>query len=737
MVRNPSAGVRSFFDPRSVAVAGVSNDPLKLGSIIFANLCENADRGLLKASVYALNPAHSRVAGRPCYPTIGALPEVPEMLVIAVPVSLTLDIARQAADAGVKALVMVTSGFAEAGREELEREIGALAASSGMRVLGPNTIGLLDTRSGVDTLFLRPTKTLPDGREIPSLLKPLTGDVAIITQSGHLGEIVSEALAADGVGIRALVGTGNQLDVSVEDVLDYFADDEATKVIALYLEGVSDGRGFMRAAARAVKKKPVVVFKVGKTGVGARAALTHTASLVGDYQVYQAAFRKCGLVEATGLQEIVDYSVSFSMLPAAPGRRLVVITNAGGVGAIAADEAEKSGLAVPQMSRAAERRLRSEFNGAGFVSNAALGNPIDLTASVTTEEFVRVAEFALGLPEFDSALLLPTHQAPSISHDISARLAEVISRAHKPTCVCVMGQSELAAHVHGDFLRRRIPSFPTPERAVRALSAAAAYRASRTPTGTLAPPRRSDHVRSLGRFSGLLPHPQAEGLLRSYGIEMPKSSLVLSIRDLGRAEEVGFPVACKLLSKGLIHKTEAGGVVLGVRSRVDLASAFSRFQKLASELGVPFDGMLVQKMVPKGIEMILGGTRDPAFGPTVLFGAGGTYAELLRDHSVAVAPVTRSEAGEMVGNTKMAPVLKGYRGGPSANLGKLFDVISRFSRIMVENPSVEQMEVNPLTATEKGVFAIDARVIMGHAAAIGGTTVPAPTGPGGALSPRP
>ena len=233
MPRDRSKGIRSFFEQKSVAVAGVSTDPGKLGSIIFANLLANARKGLLNASVYALNPAHDRIGDQPCYPKIAALPEMPELVIVAVPLALTLELVKEAADAGVKALVMITSGYAEVGRGDVEKKIGKIAASRGMRILGPNTIGVVDTRSGVDSLFLRSTKSLPGGGEVVSMLKPLEGEVTIITQSGHLGEIISEKLAANGIGIRALVGTGNQLDVSVEDVIQYFADDEHTRVMAV------------------------------------------------------------------------------------------------------------------------------------------------------------------------------------------------------------------------------------------------------------------------------------------------------------------------------------------------------------------------------------------------------------------------------------------------------------------------------------------------------------------------
>lgn len=709
--------MKSFFEPKSIAVAGVSSDPDKLGSIIFSNLRRNVDQGILGASVYALNPAHDHIGDLPCYPTVGALPEVPELLIVAVPVSLTLQLVKDAAVAGVKAAILVTSGYAEAGRRDLERQVREAAVSHGMRVLGPNTIGLLDTRSGVDSLFLKSTKKLPDGTEITSLREPLKGGVAVLTQSGHLGEIMAEELAANGVGIRALVGTGNQLDVSIADVLGYFADDESTKVMVVYLEGLSDGRRFMQIAASAARKKPIVVFKVGKTQVGARAALTHTASLVGDYRVYEAAFRQCGLIEARTLHELVDYCVSLSMLPHRVGKRLVVITNAGGVGAIAADEAQSAGLDVRPLEKGAIRRIRSEFRESGFISNAALGNPIDLTASVSTNEFVRVTEFALGLPYIDLALLLATHQAPFIDYDVSTRLSEVVSKAGKPASACVMGESELASRTQADFLKRGIPSFPTPERAVRALAAASSYEATRSRARPPVEISKTDRLRGLANRRGPLPHQESSKLMRAYRIPQPKSVIVRSRQDIRAAGAIGFPVACKLLSEQLIHKFEAGGVVLNVTDRHQLENVLSRFKELASARRIRFDGMLVQEMVRGGIEFLLGGTRDPTFGPIILFGVGGTYTELIRDYAVAVAPIGTGEARELVKATKLSPALEGYRGVPAADIDRLCDVMARFSRIMAENPSIEQMEVNPLIVSGEKIDAVDARIIMAPPAA--------------------
>ena len=710
MTMKPVRGMTSFFEPKSIAIAGVSTDPNKLGSIIFANMIENKNKGVLKAPVYPLNPSRDRIGDQPCYQSIGALPQTPELLIVAVPESQTLALIREAAQAGVKAAVVITGGYAEIGKRDVQKEIAKVAAEHGMRILGPNTIGLVDTWSGVDSLFLRPTKALPDGSQIVSMLKPLKGEVAIVTQSGHLGEVVAEELAANGVGVRAIVGTGNQLDVSVEDVIEYFAEDIHTRVISVYLEGVRDGRQFMEVAARAVRKKPLVVFKVGKTGVGARAALTHTASLVGDYEVYQAALRQAGVIEAHSLQELLDFSVSLLMLPPTKGRRLAIVTNAGGVGAVAADEAANISLHVEPLTEEAKRKILSTFAGEAFVSNASLGNPIDLTASVSSDQFVKVVELVAARPEYDLLLALPTHHAPGMQYDVGEKLGDVIKQSGKAATCCVIGNSEFASVIHMEFMSRGIPSFPTPERAVHALAVAPEYAAATKAVWesgiALRRPKR------FGRETGPLHQEEVRSLLRSYDIEEPKSVIVERANDIQGLARVGFPVACKLLSPGVPHKTDLGGVLLDVRDVAEARRAFVRFQKLASKAHVRFEGMLVQEMVRGGVELLLGGTRDPTFGPVVILGLGGIYTEIFREYHLAVSPITAQEARRTLISESLAKVLGGYRGGPRVNISRLCNVISAFSSTMIDNPSIEQMEVNPLVATRNRILAVDARVIL-------------------------
>ena len=455
-------------------------------------------------------------------------------------------------------------------------------------------------------------------------------------------------------------------------------------------------------------KKPIVALKVGKTGSGARAALTHTASLVGDYDVCRAAFRQSGVVEAQTFQELVDFGISLSMLPPS-GNRLAIVTNAGGVGAIAADEAQRLGLLVEPLAQGAGKRLLSEFAESGFVSNASLGNPIDLTATVGTSDFVKAVEEVVSLPQYDLVLVLPTHQAPAIEPDISAKLVEVARRAKKPVCMCVVGRAELASELQRAFMQGGVPSFPTPERAVAAL--ASLWRYSSLKKRVERPPRARTSGRRSPWKSGQLAYEELSELLGAYGLQEPKSVALRSPKDLEVLAKVKYPVACKLLSKALPHKTDVGGVALDVKNAGDARRCFVRFRAVAGRAGAKFEGMLVQEMVGKGVELILGARRDPTFGPTVAFGPGGTYVELSREIHLAVAPISSTGVLSMLEGTSLEKLLRGYRGGPRVSVERLCDTVARFSRIILENPSIQEIEVNPLIAMKDATLAVDARAL--------------------------
>jgi len=703
----------SFFSPSSIAVVGASDDPAKVASIIYSKLQASAAAGSLRAGLFPINPHYSTLGGRPCYPDLASVPVAPELLIIAVPVASTLGVVKDAVRKGVKAIVIIASGFGEAGRAKLEDDIARVARQGGVRVLGPNTIGLLDTSSGMDTLFLPNSRVLPGGRKVTSLLPPLKGGVVMVTQSGHLGEVVAEELRSCLVGVRAIVGVGNQLDVSVEDVLTHFADDPETRVIAVYLEGIKDGLRFIRKASEASRKKPIVVFKMGKTEVGAKAAITHTASMVGDYRVYEAAFRQSGLLEASSLEELVDYCTAFSMQPEAKGNRIAILTNAGGTGAIAADESARVGLDVKPLNSRLVNRFRKEFADASFSAMVSMSNPLDLTATARTAEFARAFDLLASSEEYDMVLAFPTHQPPTMDYTIVNQMASIARHAGKPIVVGVMGCSELAELFYRGFLGQGVPSFTTPERCVRAMHALAERGMLKK---SLSVPERETLKKELPwlrRRHGMLPAALNERLLQEYGIKCARSALLKAETDVNQATKtLHFPLALKLVSGRLAHKSDVGGVILDVADGHVALSAFAELKAKAKALGIPFEGVLAQEMAGRGVELILGAKRDDTFGPTVIFGIGGTNTEILRDFSLAVGPVDEGRAQELLRDIRLSPILDGYRGGPRANRAQIAKVVSSFSHLLEENRSIDQLEINPLIANEREVVAVDARTVL-------------------------
>lgn len=704
------AELDSFFTPEVIAVAGASVDKSKVGSIIYQKLRRNVGRGVLKAEVYAVNPKYDRVGSSRCYRDLVSLPVRPELLILAVPVSSVVELVDQAVQIGVKAILIISGGFGEAGRSDIERIIHEKAVRYGTRVLGPNTIGLLDPLSGVDTLFLPTRKRLPSGKHVKSLLEPKRGGVVIITQSGHLGEVIAEELWTSRVGVRAIVGVGNQLDVSVEDVLQYFSRDDATKVMALYLEGLKDGRRFLSVAGEASKRKPILVLKLGKTETGQKAALTHTASMAGDYSIYRAAFRQAGLVEAYSLQELVDYCVAFERLPEAGGNRVAIITNAGGTGAIAADESEKIGLSVVPMSKRLTTVFSEKFSTATFGNIVRANNPLDLSATATTEEFIKACKMVIESSEYDMMIAFPTHQPPTMDCGVVESMANLFHRWGRPMCVGIMGASEMAKWYHDSFCAAGVPSYPSPERAVRALGALAKYRTLRREAMCYKLPPTPTIPSSSAKYDWNETDKCA--LLAKYGIEHVKFSVMRSEREAKNiARDLGFPLVCKLMSSEILHKLELGGVILDVMNTQGLVSSYRKLRRRQSAMRIPFRGILVQQMIKGGLELILGSTTDAAFGPTVIFGVGGTYTELLGDYSVGIAPVSKGEARRMIDGLRMKPLLEGYRRGIRLDLNDLASMISSFSYMLYDHPSIREVEINPLITDGKRMLAADIRVI--------------------------
>lgn len=707
-MREEISYLRCLFDPASIAVVGVSQNPSKIGSVIYHRLIKNKNLGILKAEVYPINPKISSLNGVKVYSSISEIQDDVDLVVIAIPAEAVPEAVREAGEKNVKVAIIVSGGFAESGRKDLDEKLRKAIRETGIRVVGPNTIGILDPYSGVDTFFLPRFKPLSDGRVAESLPEVSHGNVAVISQSGALSEIIMDCLKVGGIGIRSIVCVGNQVDLGVEDFLRYFSLDPLTKVIALYLEGVSDGRRFLNALVEASAEKPVVVLKAGKTEIAGRAAYTHTASMVGSIEVYRGAFRQARVIEVEDMEEMVDVVKAFSIMRPAKGNKLFILTNAGGLAVISSDLALRYGLTIPNIPEKVLKNLNELKKKKIIDPIVVIQNPLDLTAQGTSETFEEVFRVVASSGSFDLYLLMPSHQPPTVDDTVIDRLFKVSREYDCVTVVCEHGESEWSKYIRERFDQLGIPAYSDVRRALSALSALATYRKSEKRLFEKTP-----EVNKIAWLDDLEDGPldleSAVKLLNHYGLSTPK---ILKISDKDElayvSRELSFPLVMKIYSRKIAHKSDIGGVIIGLKTYDELRESYDRLREKISEIGIEWEGVIVQEMV-KGVELLLGSSHDQVFGPTITFGIGGVFTEVLKDFSVRIAPVTVDDALEMINELKSKKILEGFRELPPINLTELAKTISKFSKIIWENPSIKQLEINPLIASRDSFKAVDIR----------------------------
>lgn len=466
-----------FFEPRGIAVIGASREENKPGHVILKLLLENRERGLLKASVYPVNPKAEEILGVRAYKSVRELPNDVDLAVIVVPAQIVPSVVRELGEKGIRAAVVISSGFSEVGRVDLEEELKREAKRWGVRIVGPNCIGVFSPWSGVDTIFLPYTKRLKDGREVLSAPRPERGSVALVSQSGAVGTAALDYMHGEGIGLSYFFSIGNRADVDEAELLLALGEDEKTRVILLYLESVKNGRDFIKAAQAVSVKKPIVALKAGRTQAGKRAAASHTASLAGSDEVYEAAFRRSGIVRAQDMEELFDYAKALASQPPLAGPRIGVVTDGGGAGVMATDTAEALGLQVPVLMGEARERLE-ELKRRGVIPEfAQVSNPVDLTGSATSEMFVEATKILLESDEVDAVAILALHQVPGISDpvELARELASLAVEYSKPVVAVDTGWSETAILERREFDKGGVPAYPTPERAVKSLWALYVY----------------------------------------------------------------------------------------------------------------------------------------------------------------------------------------------------------------------------------------------------------------------
>jgi acetyl coenzyme A synthetase (ADP forming)-like protein len=678
-----TASLRPFFEPASVAVIGASRRRGSIGGELFRNILAADFAG----AVYPVNNGADSVAGVHAYTSIAEIGAAVDLAVICLPASRVEEAARTALSDGVRALCVISSGFAEVGRQGAVREerLLALVRAYGVRLVGPNCLGIAVPGIGLNATFA--SRALPPG------------GIAFSSQSGALGLALLEKAAERNLGFSAFVSIGNKADVSSNDLLEWWEDDDASSLVLLYLESFGNPRKFGRLAARVARKKPILALKAGTTTAGARAASSHTAALAGSEAAVDALFRQSGVLRARTLEELVDAATLLSSQPLPMGRHTAVISNAGGLGILCADACEAAGLDVGALGAETRRLL-----AAVLPDDASVGNPVDLLGSATAPTYEAVLPLVLADSAVDSVIVLFVPPVVATANEVAAAVSRAATGATKPVLAVIVSGDGVPAALRE--ASSPVASFLYPESAARAL-ALAAERADwlRREAGTVPVVAGIDRERARRLIEAdnderWLDPAETRTLLAAYGIPLVPERIVETAEDaVVAAGELGFPVVVKSAAAG-VHKTESGGVALGLATPEDVRSA-------ALRIGPP---LLVQPMIAGGVELLAGVVQDPVFGPLVAFGAGGVLAELIGDARFAVAPLTDVDADELVRGGKAGRLVAGFRGGPPADAAALSDLVHRLARLAEENPEVAELDLNPVLGLANGCVAVDARV---------------------------
>jgi acetyl coenzyme A synthetase (ADP forming)-like protein len=701
------SAVASFLKPRSVAVIGASRNPDSVGGSLIHNLVAGGFTG----TIYPINPKASEIGGLPCWKSVIDLPEPVDLAVVVVPAAAVVAVARECAEHGVRSLLVISSGFAEVGEEgaRRQRDLIRLCRESGMRLIGPNCLGILNTDEAV-----RLNATF--SRQVPP-----AGHVALMSQSGGVAIALMDVAAELGIGLSSFVSVGNKSDISGNALLEYWEEDPNTSVIALYLESFGNPRRFARLARRVGERKPILAVKAGRTPAGSRAASSHTAALLSTSDVtVDALFRQAGVIRVDTLGELLDTAALIGTQPLPRGGRVAIVTNGGGPGIMCADGCQAAGLEVVELPAAVRRRLARIVP-----ENAAVGNPVDMTAGGRPEDYAKVVRELIAADACDAIVTLFVPALGYTAEQVEQVIDEAAAAAGIPVASVAMGAragASVTPPESGGAAR-----FQLPEDAVRALAHAVEYsRWLASPKG--APVSHPDYrpdaaseivAAGVVEGGGWLSPSQTFALLHCYGIPCLRTAVAATVEDAVRiASEIASPIALKASAPGLVHKSDAGGVLLGILGETAVRDAAERIRASVTRAGYELDGLVVQQMAQSGVELIVGVVNDPSFGPVVACGAGGTTAELIGDVAVRITPLTDLTAAEQVRSLRTFPLLDGYRGAPKLDVAGVEDVLLRVSAMVEAHPEIAELDLNPLTVSVDGVCVSDARVRVAPAALV-------------------
>ncbi len=693
--------LESLLHPKAVAVIGASRKPGKVGYEILANLIDAGFEG----KIIPVNPSGGEVLGLEVCADLMQYEGTIDLSVISVPNKGVKEAIEASIAKGAKSVIVITAGYKETGKEgaALEREIVELCRSSGVRMVGPNCLGVINTQHKLNASFAKQM--------------PREGGISVVSQSGALCTAILDWAAGRNVGLAKLVSIGNKADLDETDFIKVLADDEATKVIACYLESITTGDEFLAEAEEAAQSKPVVVLKVGTSSAGVKAASSHTGSLAGADIAYGAAFKRSGVIRAENFESLFDSATAFAMQPVPKGNKVAIITNAGGPGIMAADATENSGLVVQPLQPHIAQELKAKLSPA-----ASVNNPIDVLGDASPEQYGLALEAAMKDDNIDAVVVLLTPQAMTDTVG-TARMIASHMNGSKPVLASFMG-GHVVVDARHELMKLGIPDYTSPDRAVAALRSMCDYNAwkHRPPRIVHRFPVNRRRVERVIRRLERIGRPEvgevdAKDILRAYDFDVPDGRLATTADEaVSVAEHVGYPVAMKISSPDILHKSDSGGVRLNLSNANQVRDAFD-LMMLRITRGFPkaqINGVYVEKMCAKGREIIIGMTRDAQFGPMLMFGLGGIFVEVMKDVTFYLAPITADEAMQMLKSTKSYALLKGARGEAPVDLDQIAGGLQRISQLVTDFPQIVEMDINPFLVGPVGSRAVvaDARMIL-------------------------
>ena len=702
----PKKDLKALFEPKVIAVVGASRRPEAVGYAVMKNLAAGGYQG----KIFPVNPKADEILGVKCVPSAVMLPESVDLAIFIIPGAAVPAELETCAQKGAKAAIVISAGFREIGGEgaRLEHEIKRIADQYGMALLGPNCLGLInnDSKFSMNASF--------------SGSIPHSGNIAFVSQSGALATALLDYASGENIGLSKLISLGNKVDVSEIEILRYLKDDPNTDVIMMYLEDIGKGQEFI-ALAREItgdlaKPKPILAIKSGRTAQGAKAASSHTGSLVGSDEVYDAVFAQSGVMRMGSAQEMFNLAIVFANQPLMKGNRVAIVTNAGGPGIMATDACVRSGLQMAELSPATIARLKEKLP-----PTASFSNPVDVIGDAQHDRYEHALRCVIADPNVDGVIVLLTPQAMTEAEATAQVIAEADKESDKTIVACFMGKAGVEAGVKV-LKEKKIPCYVFPENAAQSLAAVGKYRQwiHRSRTKVKDYPVDRETVERVLRAAlrdkqKFLPIHQSMEIFRAYEFPVIPWAFARTAEDAReQATKIGFPVAMKVVSRQIIHKVDIGGVRLHLNSSDEVRHAFREMMAIGERLKAKIDVVFMQRMAPPGREVILGMKRDPHFGPILMFGLGGIYVEALKDVTFRVAPIRELSAYDMLRDIRAFKLLQGARGEPPADLEAIAECLKRLSQLSCDHPEIDEIDMNPLMVYQegKGADVVDARIIL-------------------------